>query len=171
MNLKIIPGMTRIDLERLDADVVMRVWFGKWHEGDRAEYSDYLAGARIESLLMQCEKAGFTVHMIDGQHGRALRGEITRIDFMDGKIRKYPWGWSASTRPIQERDATADEQAAGLQWCKENGWTVREWPCGGRAWKGEEKPVRDGITIQRLRRVVDSTPGDPRKHYDLAFCW
>jgi hypothetical protein len=115
--------------------------------------------------------------MMDNDHGRALRGEITRVDILQvaGKwsVRKYPYGWTAKTRPISQREMTDAEAATAIAWCKQHGWTVREFPGGARAWKGEVKPVRDASTIKMLRRQIEANfrrnEVDVRARFDMAF--
>lgn len=169
--MNIPPEITRIDLERAGGGLFVRQWKLGWRDDGSSchESEEYVTGQRIEALLAECEKLGFAVWMCDNSHGRALRGDVTRIDFVEGKIRKYPYGWTAKTRPLSERTATPDEIQAAVQWCKEHNWTVREWPNGARAWKGEPKPIRDASTIRYLRRQTDASLGDPRRRYDLAF--
>jgi hypothetical protein len=171
------PKTTKIDLERTGNDVLVKMWFGKWKEGSAAAIYDYQPGASIDRLLAECEKQGFTVEMMDNHHGRALRGEITRVDIVQSDkkwaVRKYCYGWTARTRPISQREMTDAEAAKAIAWCKEHGWTVREFPGGARAWKGEVKPVRDASTIRMLRRQVMETlrreGADQRLFFDLAY--
>jgi hypothetical protein len=169
--------ITRIDFERTGTDVIVSKWIGKWAEGSAASMYDYLPAASIDRLLFECEKQGFTVEMMDNDHGRALRGEITRIDILivAGKwtVRKFPYGWTAKTRPITEKELSEDQAQIAIAWCKEHGWAVREFPGGARAWKGEVKPVRDTATITRVRRQIEENfrrgEIDNRRQFDLAF--
>ncbi|MDD2922165.1 MAG: hypothetical protein PHQ36_07750 [Anaerolineales bacterium] len=169
--------VTRIDMERAGADVMLRMWLGKWEEGASADILEYIPASSVQRLLMQCEDAGFSCEICDSEHGRALRGEITRIDVMQvlGKwvVRKYPRGWTAKTRPLTERQLTDDEAKAAILWCKTNCWTVREFPGGARAWKGEVKPVRDASAIRRVRNQIianfQRNEIDQRRQFDLAF--
>jgi predicted RNA-binding protein len=168
---------TRIDLERTGRDLYVSIWFGEWSEGSQPAIRDFVPQASIERVLFECEKHGFSVEMMDAFHGRALRGKVTRIDLIqqDGKwlVSKYPYGWTAKTRPISKSEL--DQQAAdqALAWLKAEGWTVREFPGGARAWRGEVKPIRDQATIRMLRRQIDLNYSrselDARRQYDLAF--
>ena len=38
-----------------------------------------------------------------------------------------------------------------LAWCAENGYTVRRWPGGARAWKGKPRPIRTRSQIWQKR--------------------
>jgi hypothetical protein len=42
-----------------------------------------------------------------------------------------------------------------LDWCEANGYTVRRWDGGARAWKGEPWPVRTRTQILRKRSAVE----------------
>lgn len=43
-----------------------------------------------------------------------------------------------------------------LAWCEENGYTVRRWPGGARAWRGEPWAIRTGWQIVKLRRELEA---------------
>lgn len=53
-----------------------------------------------------------------------------------------------------------------LAWCEAHGYTVRRWPGGGRAWKGQAEPIRTRSRILRRRVEVErlaragQLPGD-----------
>jgi hypothetical protein len=169
--------VTRVDLESINGGVIVTTWNGKWEENSAPSTRKFIPTVAIHRLLMTLEDAGFTCEMCDRDHGRALRGEITRIDIMQvaGKwqVSKYPYGWTASTKPISKREMTDEQTKSAIQWCKDNNWQVREFPGGARAWKYEVKPVRDASTIQRMRRQViahfDRGEIDTRRQFDLAF--
>jgi len=168
--------VTRIDIEKLGQTMVsVRSWFEGWHEGQAHDHEDILEGRSIDSLLFEYEKQGYTVEMASNSQGRALRGKTTRIDFLilGGKyfIHKYPFGWTAKTRPIQELEKTQAEWEQAVLWCEASGWTVYRWPEGARAWRGKAMPIHDAHTIRRMRTRIDKIPDDPRKNYDLAFYW
>lgn len=172
--------ITRIDLEASGEYVRFSMWEAGWHQGDKANITDAKVGSLFYELT-ELEKQGFTVEMCDATHGRALRGKITRIDFVqpNGRwvVNKYPYGWTAKTRPLtsETKDETFDLESA-LTWCETHGWTVRRWPGGARAFLGEPMPVRDANTIKRMRRQVDQAMAGlvmgqnaERLHYDLAY--
>ena len=175
--LTITKEITRIDLEAVGEDVMVSMWKDKWQEGSAPFIMEYLSKHTIIRLMMQAEDAGFSCEMCDKEHGRALRGEITRADLIQvsgkWKYSKYPRGWTAKTRPLVEREVSDEEAASILNWCKDNHWQVREFPGGARAWKYEVQPVRDSSTIQRMRRQVvahfDRGEIDNRRQFDLAF--
>jgi len=132
--MDIFPNTTRIDLERQGDHVLAQLWKKGWIEGQWTDQCQYLVDTRIEAVSHQCELAGFTIEMMDGFHGRALRGEITRIDILHietgWKIDKYPFGWTAKTRPISSRVTDKAEAARAIACLRENGWTIRNWPNG-----------------------------------------
>jgi len=170
--------ITRIDLEKSPGGVRIAAWREGWQEGDPAHEHDFAAGQTLDRLLMQYEQQGFTCHT-DGQVGRCLRGPITRIDFRQTPhgwhVAKYPYGWTASTRPLYQEDKPAGfDLEAALAWCQANGWSVRRWPGGARAWKGQPLPIRSAVDIIRLRRRLETqytNYGDSGglRIYDLAF--
>jgi hypothetical protein len=172
--------ITRVDLEQNgEHGVLVKEWYGTWAEESREDAFHYEAKATVFRLLSALEAQGFTCEMCDQLHGRALKGQITRIDFERKAgdqivVKKFPYGWTAKTRPLQT--TTCNLQAFGgdpVQWCKDHGWTVREWPGGARAFRGKELPVRDGSTIAHLRRQVQkhiaSGQIDSRRAFDLAY--
>ncbi len=176
--MNIPADVTRIDFEKQNSNVMTSLWTGAWREGSSPMSYGYEVGARIESLLAECEKAGFTVEMMDSFHGRALRGKITRVDVLEivsgeWHIRKYPHGWTAKTRPLEDKTVSPADAANAIEWMKLHGWNVREFPGGARGWNGEVKPVRDRSTIVRMRRQVDAAylrqELDARRQFDLAF--
>lgn len=176
-NLQITEKTTRIDLETAGQGVLVSMWNEKWEEGSSPFSSEYVSDQGITRLLMEAEQKGFSCEMCDSTHGRALRGEIIRADILQvgsaWVYRTYPRGWTAKTRPLKELEVDQVRASEIIQWCKDHGWQVREFPGGARAWKGEVKPVRDTYTIQRLRRQIDMAlsrgEADPRRQFDLAF--
>lgn len=73
---------------------------------------------------------------------------VTKFYRIDGKDRPDPNG--ANVKP-----ADFDMKWA-LAWCEQNGYTVRRWYNGGRAWKGTELwPVRTRSRIKRCRRELE----------------
>jgi hypothetical protein len=175
--------IARIDIERLGhqptSPLIVRYWYEGWRDGEVADGEEmYNDGGRIESLLFKYEKLGFTCHMMDGNHGRALRGKIVRVDFVklgDAlHIQKYPYGWTANTRPIEDKVVSLAERESAISWCESRGWTVRRWPDGARAFKGPAMPVRDARTIRSMRNRVNTDhsagrPTDNKRFFDFAY--
>jgi hypothetical protein len=171
--------VTRIDLETVGIGLVsIRQWREGWHEGDAADIDDLTEGS-IMFKLMEYEKQGFAVWMADGAHGRALRGKVTRVDFLkignEYHIRKYCYGWTAKTPAISDKVVDVQQWLAAAEWCQANGWNVRHWADGARAWKGEVKPVRDRAGILAMRRKVEAeyshgeNIGTNKMFQDFAF--
>lgn len=173
-----LTNITRIDLEQNGPlGVILKFWEKGWQPGDAPLAADYAEGATLYAILPQLEKAGFTCEMAERTLGRALRGEITRIDFAQTatgwKVSKYPFGWTAKTRPLTCEEKPAFDLDAALAWCSANGWHIRRWPGGARAFKGSPQPVRDQAAILRLRRQTEDAffrgKPDGRSAYDFAF--
>ncbi len=174
---KLNPSTTRVDIERVGDALTVQQWTQGWKEGNPSDHKDLLHGERIVSILFSLEKQGFSVWMMDEDHGRALRGEITRIDLIDlnGKTTysKFPYGWTARTHPISKRTISAEERKQIILWCQEHNWVVREWPGGARAWKYALEPVRSASEIRSMRRQVEDLAhryGEAKLHFfDLAY--
>jgi hypothetical protein len=171
------PKFTRIDLTSTNRGIEVK-WFAQgWSDGS-APYKTTMCATSIIAFGLGIEKNGYTFEMADAGHGRALCGETTRIDFTttkDGvKVEKYPLGWTAKTNPItSEVKPGSFDLEVSITWCENHGFTVRRWPGGARAWKGEAMPVRDAGAIMRLRSQIKSAfvrgESDARNSYDLAF--
>ena len=154
--------ITRIDMERIGASAVMvRKWYEGWHQNDAGapDIEEFVESGSISYMLAEYEKQGYTVEMASQSKGRALRGKITRVDIiLEGEtwvMKKYPYGWTAKTRPIETKRFNHEEAQIAIQWLKDNRWVVLEWPGGARAWKGRPMPVRDRHAIQVMRRKFD----------------
>ena len=173
--------ITRVDLEKVgQSSVIVRSWRAGWNRDDAGapDVEDFIESGSIPALLAEYEKQGFTVEMAHAGVGRALRGEITRVDFVrehDGwLVKKFPIGWSAKTRPLTTETKPADfDLESALAWCQSHGWTVYRWDGGARAWKGQPKPIRDRATILTMRRKLTESlwkgESDNCSHFDLAF--
>jgi len=167
--------ITRIDLERVGSTgIIVRSWFQGWRQPDAGtpDMEDYIESGSIPALLAEYERQGFTVEMAHASVGRALRGEITRIDFIhndsDWIIKKFPFGWTAKTRPLLSETKPADfDMESALAWCESRGWTVYRWDGGARAWKGAPKPVRDRASILAMRRKALES----HVHYTMDFAF
>lgn len=157
----------RIDLERVGSTgILVSKWYSGWKQDGSTpcDIEDLVEGS-IPALLAEYEKAGFVVWMANGSQGRALRGAITRVDILnDGNawnMRKYCYGWSAKTPPIESKVVDAKQLEAALEWFHLKEWAVLEWDGGYRAFKGDPMPVRDRAAIQALRRKFN----DEHVHY------
>lgn len=103
--------------------------------------------------------------------------KITRIDLYqnpDGLlVFKYPEGWTATTRPVERNLNQEWDLDRAVAWLTENGWTVRRWPGGARAWLGKPLPVRNWGQIKRKREELTQRRAlfpDLQLHtIDLAF--
>lgn len=100
---------------------------------------------------------------------------ITRIDMaisQDGlRVMKYPDGWSIESQPIENYVNAAWSIDDAIAWLQKNGWTVRRWYYGARAFKGTLYPIRNTAQIKRKRKELMEHP-DPKIQWhavDLAF--
>lgn len=165
--MKIDKKITRIDLEAItDYQTRAKMWPEGWNEGDMPS-GNIVWDGDIVQLLLELEDMGFTCEMASKELGRALRGKTTRVDLLkkaDGwHYLKFPYGWTAKTRPISDEIRTEEEVNEILAWCKAHDWQVYEWTgipgtgflSGARAFKGQPMPVRDAISIKSMRRVAD----------------
>jgi len=174
MEIKVPKNCIRVDLEVMPTGAVKFAW---WVDGYKVD--DEEAGAQYYepgSLFQICkalDDKGFSVHVDrDGQRGRALSGQPTRIDLIKvGQrwvVSKYPYGWTASTRPVSSDTKPAEfDIGQAVEWLQSHKWTVLEWNLGDRqgyrAYKGKPEPVNDARTIQILRRQY------PETQLDLAY--
>ncbi|MBK8467707.1 MAG: hypothetical protein IPL32_17980 [Chloracidobacterium sp.] len=162
INLKDIqPDIARIDIERVgETTIFVRVWKVGFNPSDAGSpaFEDMLDG-QAESMSGLCsivEAQGFSITMNGSKKARALRGPVTRIDFVkqvDGwHIKKYPRGWRASTKPMSDVIKSDEEINAAIAWCRTNGWSIRDFRGEIiRAWKGNPVPVHTAETTRRLR--------------------
>jgi len=155
---------TRMDLTPIYGGTAVKCWSGHWQEGDMPDYEIFRDGVSLDQALMALEDAGWTVHMfIDRKTnihtGRALRGDITRVDLRiignDLVIQSFPYGWQAWTKPMVTEHYPASLLEEKAQEFEGRGWTVHRWPNGARAWKGQPQPVRDASSILNLRARVE----------------
>ena len=88
---------------------------------------------------------------------------VTRIDLTEKPdktvfVCKYPEGWTAKSHPVSRYDVTHMTFDEMKDWLKGDGWTVREWPGGARAWMGKAEPIRERWEILKLRRKYSEKP-------------
>ena len=169
---------TRIDLEQAGPrQVIVKKWFEGWGQTSCFDMMEFEIGTSVPALLAKYEQEGFTVEMASATLGRALRGRITRVDIIktgnDWTIKKYPYGWTAKTKPLSQKVVTEQESNSAIQWLNENGWTVYSWDGGYRAWKGAPMPVRDRLSIRNMRiksnEAMSNGEHNPHFHYDLLY--
>jgi hypothetical protein len=166
-------------MEKVDHYVQVKEWAEGWKEGDSPTKESVIKGGYIVGILITLEAQGFTCEMADANTGRALRGKVIRVDLVklpDGwHYRKYPYGWTARTKPMTDEVKTDDEIAQIISWCKGHQWATREWPGGFRAFMGEPLPVRDTKAIMSMRRKVEAdmsqgrASADNRSQFDFAY--
>ena len=168
--------ITRVDLEEVAKGyVLIDGWYDGWLDGEASKYHSAVENDRLDAILAELEKQGFCVRIYrSGTKAQALRGKITRIDFLlgDGKwtVAKYPYGWKAGT-PALSRETKGDKFNIdkSLAWLADKGWTVVQWPGGARTWWGGMKPIRSREEILAMRRDQESKHLADGWHYDLAF--
>jgi len=170
----ISKDVARIDLEKVGfTTIFVRVWKKGYNADDAGapDIEDMLDGG-AESMVQLCaavEAQGFSITMSGMAKARALRGEVTRVDFtkeVDGwHIKKYPHGWRATTRPMSNEIKTEDEIKQAIAWCRDHGWIIRENKGYSRAWKNKLMPVRTAEETRRLR--AKATP--EQRFADFAY--
>jgi hypothetical protein len=92
-------------------------------------------------------------------------GQITRVDMISTPtqgvlVRKYAAGWTASSVAADIHFNQEQSLEQMIAWFEAQGWTVRKWPGGARAFRGKPLPVRSGPEIANLRRKMRARPGD-----------
>jgi len=104
---------------------------------------------------MQPDRIDFTV-LADNQV------VITKMrrDLSGPKPRDIPLVGGSSTKPA------GFDLAEALAWCKDNGYTVRQWDTGARAWKGQPWVIR---TRRGIKRAREQFSGDGKAHMDFAY--
>lgn len=116
-----------------------------------------------------------TIPNITPNHPESQVIRTTRIDLhaipQGLAVYRYAEGWTASTPAFDKHvnpEWTLDQAIA---WLQSNGWTVRSWNTGARAWLGQVLPVRDKSGILRKRRHLERYPNtDLQAHaLDLAY--
>jgi len=174
----VTADITRIDLEQQGDHILVEYFKKGWVQG---ESSPLLYGFEVDTLisrlLFQYQQSGFSVWMADNAHGRALRGNPTRIDFIQHNgemhVKKFPYGWTAKTPAMTDKVLSDPEIADAIKWCEDHHWTVYRWPGGARAWWGKVLPIRDASDIRHMRRIIEgnrlSGHPDERVNYNLAF--
>lgn len=179
----ISKDIARIDIDRAGfTTIFVRVWKKGFNASDAGapDFEDMLDGG-TESMSQLCaavEAQGFSITMSGSNKARALRGEVTRVDFAkraDGwHIVKYCYGWTAKTRPMSDVLKSEEEINSAIAWCETHGWTIRKWDSGARAWKDKLRPVRDANGIRAMRRKAEDelqrgAVGTNKIFYDFAF--
>lgn len=168
---KLPKDVARVDIEKAGQTMLsVRVWLKGFSLNDAGSpaFEDMID----ISMLQACktlEDQGFAVTVYTKERVYALRGPVTRVDFVkqnDGwHIKKYPYGWKASTQPMSDVVKTEEEIKQAIQWCKDQGWTIYDFEGEIiRAWKGKPIPVHDTKSIKKLRAKY------PRaRQYDFAY--
>ncbi|HEY4692503.1 MAG TPA: hypothetical protein VIH16_03645 [Bellilinea sp.] len=172
---------TRMDLTAQYGGVAVRCWSGHWQEGDMPDQEIFREGVTLDQACMALEDAGWSVVIFtsrnSNQTARALRGDITRVDFYltsQGLAAKhYPYGWKANTRPIRVEHWPVDQFESQVEDYQARGWTVRVWRNGARAFKGAPEPVRNQNEIMVLRHRVEKDfqhgEHNDTRNYNLAY--
>ena len=89
-----------------------------------------------------------------------------RIDFTllgDGRVIVQKLHRDTKTEPGRPRDIPTSTEikpaefalATALAWCRDNGYTVRQWADGARAWHGKPWPIRTRAQIRRKREQAE----------------
>lgn len=96
---------------------------------------------------------------------------ITRVDLQEAPtgviIHQYEDGWDRSSYPIEAHINYSSTLAEMVQWFKDHGWTVREWPGGARSFKGKPRPVRS----EGQAKIEIGIHGRDRRLIGAAMDW
>ena len=86
--------------------------------------------------------------------------EIIRMDFaiLPDSVIVNKLGDTGRLVVIESETKPGFDVEAALDWCRSNGWTVRRWPGGARAWKHGLVPVRTSGAIIKLRDELRMNP-------------
>jgi len=68
--------------------------------------------------------------------------------------------------PISHSVKPDFDLGAALAWCEGNGYTVRQWDTGARAWKGTPRVIRSRAQIIKARARFS---GEGKVHMDFAY--
>ena len=90
-----------------------------------------------------------------------------RIDFIqmgNGRVIVQKLRRDAETEPARPRDIPLSTEvkspdfalADALTWCRGNGYAVRQWPGGARAWRGTPWVIRTRAQIHRKRQQIEA---------------
>jgi len=101
--------------------------------------------------------------------------KITRIDLFkqpSGEVfvREYAEGWTASSHPVDMHTSVETFETC-LAWLRSNGWHIRAWHNGARAWKDEIMPVRTTADIWRKRRYYERYPDPNISMVNIDFAY
>ena len=104
-----------------------------------------------------------------------------RIDIWkvpDGiRVMKWRWDWKRGDRPVINYVNTKVSFEEACQHLRNNGWIVRTWASGARAWNGQSqfRPIRTKSQIiakrSRMTRNKNLHPGLSLVAADFAFEW
>jgi hypothetical protein len=168
--------IVRVDFEAVTPDfIICEGWQAGWKEGSAGTWHNSIEGRSLPEVLNEYRHNGYAITIFHSKRARALRGEITRIDFTltlaGWMVSKFPHGWTARTHPIKKEQKGPDfDIREALTWLQQNGWVTVEWEGGARAWKGHMLPIRDREQILKLRRQSEASHNaDGHWHYDLAY--
>ena len=113
----------------------------------------------------QSRFTGGDYRQIKAQEIDLFAGKITRIDLVDtehGPVKRcWRAGWMPGDRPrlddvaLLAEDWTVQTAADKLE---AEGWTVRRWPNGARAWRIKPRPVRTGPYADKFRERLLANP-------------
>lgn len=116
-----------------------------------------------ERYVSQSKYTGGDYRQITAQEKDLYAGKITRIDLVTtefGQVKRcWQAGWMPGDKAHQvgplSKDWDIDSAAAKLE---QDGWTVRRWPGGARAWRIKARPVRTGEYANRFRERLLANP-------------
>lgn len=132
-----------------------------------ADIDQYLATTNPHraNYTPQSKYTGGDYRQITAQENDLYAGRITRIDLVNtahGPVKRcWRAGWMPGDKP---RAADVAPLPAGLtveaaaDKLEAQGWKVRRWPGGARAWRIKPRPVRTGEYANRFRDRLLANP-------------
>lgn len=127
---------------------------------DGADQNPYHA-----SYVEQPQFTGGDYRQITAQEIARFEGKITRIDLVDtqhGPVKRcWRAGWMPGDKPRLSDVAPLSEGwtvETAADKLEAEGWTVRRWPNGARAWRIKPHPVRTGPYADKFRERLLANP-------------
>jgi len=100
---------------------------------------------------------------------RVLESGVAVTKFDRVQDRSIPWEQGCEIKRAWGRKELDD----ALAWCEENGYIVRRWAGGARAFKGELFSIRSASQINRMRdrleRAALAGKSDSGMFFDLRY--
>lgn len=145
---------------RTSDDLFRTPWPRRLKPVDGVDQNPYHA-----SYVEQSKYTGGDYRKISATEDILFPGKVVRIDLIEtshGPVKRcWRSGWMPGDKPrLSDVAPLADgwtvESAADK--LKADGWKVRRWPGGARAWRVDPRPVRTGPYADRFRERMLANP-------------